>query len=246
MAGDNAEYRKDATDDPMPAIEAARRFSRVRFPGASLTMLCGSCARGRAHSDSDLDLIVLDAGLDEILCEGVVFESWIVEVCALPPRRVESFFRACAEYRTAPIPKQALDGIVVLGDAAAAEHLQAIAKEVLDRGPQALSENEALDLRWNLTCLLTDLSHVAQDDVLAVAAQCHTQLAQAVIDRARAWRGGRKALRAALLEIAPAIAEELDAGLRAACRGDRLPLLQTGLQILETLGGNQRTYVERY
>jgi hypothetical protein len=34
--------------------------------------------------------------------------------------------------------------------------------------------------------------------------------------------------------------------LRAACHGDRRPLLQTGRQILEGLGGSQRTYVERY
>lgn len=247
MPGDTVERRNDDTNDLLRATEAARRFSNARFPGASLTMLCGSWARGCAHPNSDLDLIVVDPGLDdEVLFEGVLFESWIIEVCALPPHRVESFFRGSAEYRNCPIPKQALDGILVIGDSAAAKELQAIAKQVLERGPQPLSEKEALDLRWNLTVLLADLARLPEDEVLAVAAQCHTQLAQAVIDGARAWRGERKALRRALLEIAPAVAEDLDAGLRAACQGDRLPMLQTGLQILERLGGSQRTYVERY
>jgi hypothetical protein len=209
-------------------------------------MLCGSWARGRAHADSDLDLIVVDAGLDDVLCEGARFESWIIEVCALPPHRVESFFRASAEYRNAPVPKQALDGIVISGDAEVAKQLQAVARQVVERGPHALNELEALELRWNLTCLLSDLAHVADDEVLAVAAQCHTKLAHAVLDRAHAWRAENKALRRAVLEIAPEIADELDAGLRAACLGDRRPLLQTGKAILESLGGSQRTYVERY
>jgi hypothetical protein len=243
MPGD----RNDTKDELPRAIDAAKRFSNARFPGASLTMLCGSWARGCAHPESDLDLIVVDSGLnDEVLFEGALFESWIVEVCALPPHRVEAFFRGSAEYRNCPIPKQALDGIVVIGDAAAAKEIQAIAREVVERGPQPLSEKEALDLRWNLTVLLTDLARLADGEVLAVAAQCHTQLAQAVIDGARGWRGERKALRRALLEIAPAIAAELDDGLRAACRGDRGPLLRTGQRILESLGGSQRTYVERY
>src|ERR1051326_3160093 len=161
MAADDVESSNDSTKRLAAAIGAARRFSTTRFPGGSLTLLCGRWARGHAHSDSDLDLIVLDSGLDEILCEGVVFESWIVEVCALPPHRVEPFFRASAECRSAPIPKQALDGIVVIGDAAAAKHIQAIAKQVVERGPRTLSETEGLELRWNLTCLLTDLAHAA-------------------------------------------------------------------------------------
>jgi hypothetical protein len=233
--------------DQARATEVARRFVRARFPGASLAMLCGSWARGCAHADSDLDLIVVDAGLDgEVLFEGALFESWVVEVCVLPPERVASFFGSSAEHRSAPIPKQALDGIVVIGDEAAAEQLRAIAKQVLDKGPRPLNENEGLELRWSLTCLLADLAHVADDEVVAVAAQCHTQLARAVIDGARAWRGERKVMRRALREIAPAVADALDAGLRAACEGDRGPLLEVGEQILERLGGHQRTYVERY
>jgi hypothetical protein len=170
------------------ATDAASRFAGARFPGASLVMLCGSWARGRAHADSDLDLIVVDPALDgDVLFEGALFESWVVEVCALPPERVETFFRASAEHRS-----------------------------------------------------------VADEEVVAVAAQCHSQLALAVIDAARAWRGERKALRRTLVEIAPGVAEKLDAALRAACLGDRAPLLEAGHQILESLGGSQRTYVERY
>ena len=48
------------------AIEAARRFSQSRFPGSSLTLLGGSWARGDAHAESDLDLVVVDSGLNDV------------------------------------------------------------------------------------------------------------------------------------------------------------------------------------
>lgn len=102
-----------------------------------------------------------------------------------------------------------------------------------------------LDLRWSLTSLLADLAHVADNEVLALAAQCYSQLALAALDSARAWRGERKGLRRALVESAPALAQRLDDALRAAVQGSRLPLLQTGHEILEALGGSRRTYVER-
>lgn len=232
--------------DLRQAVEAARRFAEQRFPRASLVLLCGSWARGCAHEDSDLDVIVLDSEMDAILFEGVHFESWLVEVCALPPDRIDAFFRGSSQYRSAPVPRQALDGILVVGDRAAATQLKDLAREVLEQGPHPMDEKEALDLRWNLTCLLADLAHVADDEVVALAAQCHSQLALAALDSARAWKAERKGLRRALVEIAPALGERLDDALRAAVQGNRLPLLQTGHEILEALGGSRRTYVERF
>lgn len=232
--------------DSRQAVDAARRFCEARFAGAALALLCGSWARGSAHVDSDLDLFVLDDGMKEILFEGVQFDDWIVEVCALSTLRMEAFFRSSALHRSAPIPKQVLDGILILGEQDTAAVVKGLAWTVLEEGPQPLSAKENLDLRWNLTCLLSDLSHVADAEVLAVAAQCHSQLALAALDGARHWRGERKALRRTLLTIAPGVVERLDHGLRAAVQGDRLPLLEIGREILGALGGSQRTYVERF
>lgn len=227
-------------------VEIARRFVAQHFPAASLGMLCGSWAHGNAHEDSDLDLFIVDATIPDLLFAGLSFEEMIIEVCALAPQRVESFFTNSAQYRSAPVPRQVLAGLVVHGELSYAAQIKNSAQRILAAGPQALTEAELLDLRWRLTALLNDLAHVAIEEVPAVAAQCHTQLALAVIDRERGWRGERKTLRSALAEVAPALVARLDEGLVAACHGDRQPLLTIGRQILATLGGCQRTYLERY
>lgn len=227
-------------------VEIARRFVAARFPTAALVLLCGSWARGDAHEDSDLDLFIVDATVPDLLFEGLCFEEMCIEVCALAPQRVEPFFTRSAQHRSAPVPRQVLDGLVVHGERRYAAQLKNRAQQILSAGPQALDETELLDLRWRLTALLNDLAHVPIDEVPALAAQCHTQLALAAIDRERGWRGERKTLRRALAEVAPDLVGRLDEGLVAACGGDRQPLLTMGRELLAKLGGAQRTYLERY
>lgn len=228
------------------AIDTVRRFCDASFPGASLVLLCGSWARGQARADSDLDVIVVDPGMSDILCQAVTFDSWLIEVCALPPARIEHFFGEGKQHRSAPVVNQVLDAIIVSGDKALARQIRETALRVLRDGPNPLSDVERLELRWGLTALLNDLAHVTVSEVPAVAAQCHTALARASLDSACAWRGERKALRQALVQASPALAERLDQGLIAACQGDRQPLFEVGQEVLAALGGTQRTYVERY
>ena len=228
------------------AVSAARRYCAAHYPDAELVLLCGSWARGTAHSDSDIDIVVLDPGVSELIFEGVTFESWLLEVCALSPEGVSGLFDAARRNRSAPVPHQVLDAVLVLGDEATAQRVKDKARRVLREGPEPLSEEERLELRWSLTTLLLDLQHSDSAEIPALAAQCHTDLAKAALDAAGAWRGERKTLRNALAQILPEVTERLDEGLRRACQGDPDPLLVTGREILRSLGGELRTYVERY
>lgn len=228
------------------AIDAVNRYCHATYPEATLVLLCGSWARDAAHDDSDLDVLVLDPGMTEILFEGVEFESWLIEVCALPPARLPDLFRASTRHRSAPVPHQVVDGIVVRGDEAVAREVEDAARQVLGDGPAPLSDAERLEVRWTLTALLRDLEHATVPEVPALAAQCHTATAKAVVDTAGGWRAERKALRRALVETEPGTAERLDDGLRRACQGAPAPLLTLGREILATLGGEQYTYTERY
>jgi hypothetical protein len=193
-----------------------------------------------------LDVVVIDPTMHDVLFQGVVFESWLIDVCALPPARVEPFFRDSAQHRSAPVPHQVVDAIIVRGDEATARMVQDLARQVLREGPVPLSDAERLELRWTLTALLHDLAHAAPADVPMLAAQCHTKLAQAALDGARAWRGDRKALRSALTAAVPGLAERLDQALLAACGEAPEPLVALGHEILNSLGGALRTYSERY
>lgn len=226
-------------------IDTARRFSNASFPRASVVFLCGSWARGQAHADSDIDLVVVDTDGTDILFQGVVFEFWVIEVCAIPPVRIESFFNESKKWRSAPVVHQIVDAIVVTGDLDLARQIQEAAHRIVRDGPNALSEVEMLDVRWNLTVLLEDLKHADETEIPSLAAQCHTALARASLDGARSWRGDRKTLRRALAGILPDVARRLDQGLISACHGDRHSLLQIGHEILASIGGPARTYVER-
>ena len=163
------------------AVDVVRQYCDSTYPGAILVLLCGSWARNQAHDDSDLDVLVLDPSMGDLLFEGVLFDSWLIEVCALSPERVESFFRSSAEHRSAPVPHQVVDGLMVRGDKAVAEEVKATALRVLNDGPEA-----------------------------------------------------------------PGAGEGLDEGLRSACQGDRAGLLELGLEVLQRLGGERRTYPVRY
>ncbi|MCB0061949.1 MAG: nucleotidyltransferase domain-containing protein, partial [Caldilineaceae bacterium] len=52
------------------AISAARRYCAEHYPNAKLVLLCGSWARGTAHGDSDIDIVVLNPGMSELVFEG--------------------------------------------------------------------------------------------------------------------------------------------------------------------------------
>jgi predicted nucleotidyltransferase len=103
------------------AVDAVHRYSDACFPDASLVLLCGSWARCAAHDDSDLDVVVLDPGMTDVLFQSVTFESWLIEVCALSPARVADLFSAGRQHRSAPVPHQVVDAIVVRGDKVAAQ-----------------------------------------------------------------------------------------------------------------------------
>ena len=109
-----------------------------------------------------------------------------------------------------------------------------------------LEKAERMDARWRLTQLLRDLTHAAPPEIPALGAQCHAELGRAVLDSSGSWRAERKFLRTAVARVAPAVAECLDEGLRLACQGDPNSLLELGREILGALGGELRTYSERY
>ena len=228
------------------AIDAVGRYCDATYPGATLVLLCGSWVRGQAHDDSDIDVLVLDPNMADVLFEGVLFDSWLIEVCALSPAHVADFFRSSALSRSAPVPHQVVDGLLVRGDEAAEKKVKAAALDVLNDGPAPLSEAERMDARWRLTQLLRDLTHAAPPEIPALGAQCHAELGRAVLDSSGSWRAERKFLRTAVARVAPAVAECLDEGLRLACQGDPNSLLELGREILGALGGELRTYSERY
>jgi predicted nucleotidyltransferase len=224
----------------------ATRYCATCYPDAEMVFLCGSWARGTAHEQSDIDLVVLSPTANGLFFEGVSFESWLIEVCVLSIDSLPRLFSSARKNRTAPVLHQLLDALLLVGDDDTGQRVKRMARDALAEGPKPLTVEEMADLRWSLTALLLDLQHGQPEVIPALAAQCYVTFARAALDAAGAWQGERKALRRALVQTAPEIVERLDRGLRDACAGDVSCMRAVGSEILESLGGQLRTYAERY
>lgn len=227
------------------AKRVAERYAAAHFPKALAVLLGGSWARGEAHADSDLDIVILDETVDRVLFEGVQFEDWIVDVCALNPGHAQVFFDDSARYRDAPIPRQVVDAIVVAGDPSLVERIRELAVDALNRGPEPLSESERIDARFYLTLLRQDLVHASPEALPALAAYAHVQLSKAALDAGRRWRAERKNLRRAVVDLDPGLAKDLDEALAEAVGGRSGPMVELCTRVLSLLGGPLRTY-ERF
>lgn len=224
------------------AVDKALRFADERFPDAVAVFLGGSWANGTAHANSDLDIVVFDETAEDVSFEGVEFEDTVVEVCVVPPRATEAFFNESAKYRSAPVPAQVAKGLLVQGNSGIASEVRRFAEDALARGPVPLAESEILDLRYDITLLRDDLAYASEEVIIGLAALAHTQLSQAVLDVAGAWRAKRKALRRAVANIDAEFAEQLDDALIQACSGDVQPMVNLCTKMLKRLGGPYRTY----
>ena len=224
------------------AVAAARAFAAERYPAASLVFLGGSWASGSDHPDSDLDVVIVDDTAEGVSFEGTTFQGFVVEACVLPSALAAPFFSGSAEHRSAPVPPQVSDGLLVVGNEDSASVIRRSANDAIAAGPKPLSEEEIAELRYELSLLLVDLQHAGPEVLTGVAAFTHVALSKALIDLSRAWRADRKSLRKAVAALDPNFANELDAALIEACAGHRGPIVALCERILGYVGGSQRTY----
>ena len=228
------------------AKEVVRRYCSSAYPEATLILLCGSWSRNTANEDSDIDILVLDPGTAGYVFTCVEYESWLLELAVVSPENFDNYIKHDTRRRDATISIMYAEGIVIQGNEDLAREVKSKAQKIIDNGPPSLSEAQKQELRVDLTVLLKDLKHAPVKEIPAIAAQCHTSLAKAVIDARGGWRGEEKTLRPALARVDPLVADRLDEGLILACRGNTLSLIQLCREVIDSLGGELRTYFTQY
>jgi hypothetical protein len=124
--------------------------------------------------------------------------------------------------------------------------LRNLAHELIEIGPQRLSDAEREDLRWNLSTLTVELKHASPDDLPSLSAQCHVKLGEALLSIGNRWRCERKALARAVRTAEPEFARKLDTALSRSCEGDRREMLEVADLVLKKIGGLKRTYCDVY
>lgn len=222
------------------------RFQQTRFPHATLVLLTGSWATNSAHGDSDIDLFILDPTRSDVLFEGVEFESFLFDVCAVSPDQMNTLFECSIPHRSGPTIHQLMTHHVIVGTPEQAAAVHKLAHTVITTGPAELSPEERDELRWKLSTLLVELQHVGPEELPALSAQCFCLMAKALLAVNRHWQGEGKSLHRLLAHAFPELTERLDAALAAACAGNPGPLSEFGQEVLHQIGGSLRTYTERY
>ena len=224
------------------AIETAHKYLNKKHPNAEAAFLCGSWAKGTAHENSDIDIIVIDPRLDDVFFEGCEFGGWIIEICSFPESLAQQFFSKSSKSRSAPVPAQLLHGVQIMGEQTIGKTIKQYAADAISKGPTPYTSEELAELRWELTMLLTDLKNDPGQNIISLAALCHSKFSLAILNISGNWRADRKMLSKSLNSHDPVIKISLDQALIEACNGNKQPLVEIGEDVLERLGGPLRTY----
>ncbi|MCU7726944.1 nucleotidyltransferase domain-containing protein [Actinoplanes sp. KI2] len=211
------------TTDP---LSTAAELVAVRFPQATWAMLTGSVLGPLRTAGSDLDIVVLlpdGPGHRECLHH----RGWPVELFVHTPDRLAEFLASELARRKPTTHRMLARGVTLLGDPG---DLPARCARVLADGPPPLTVAERDRLRYCLTDVLDDYTHVTDPgEREVIAAALWTETARAALSSAGRWVSGGKWLLRELREFDPGLAERW-----LAARDDPAPLAR---QVLADAGG---------
>ncbi len=188
----------------MDPLTDARDLVADRFPDASWAILTGSVVGPQRTAGSDLDILVMrESGPG--YRESLHFRGWPVELFVHTPARLEGFLARERAARKPSTHRMLALGVPLVGDP---RELQAECARVLGEGPPPLSDEERDKMRYWLTDLLDDFTHVVDPgERTVIAAALWTETGRAALTFAGRWISGGKWLLRELRELDPAWAD---------------------------------------
>ncbi len=225
---------------PDEVAKIAVRLLAERYPGAAFAYACGSLLRGEGTPSSDLDLVVVyrelpNAWRESFECDGLPVEAFVHD-----PGTLRYFMAEVDCASGCPLmPHMVSTGVEVPGPTDLSAELKATARELLDAGPSALSDEERLFGRYMLTDALDDLLHArARAEAAATAAQLYAQVGDTYLRARGRWSGKGKWLPRLLREDDPDYAERFAAAFEAVWRdGDASGVARVAEEALAPIGG---------
>jgi hypothetical protein len=220
-------------------VEAARRFVAEHFPEARAAIVGGSPIRGDATETSDLDILILTDRPEAPFRASYVEHGWPIEAFVHTDESVREFFAADVERRRPSLPNAAAEGVVLVDEAGATTWLQQTARELLQRGPEPLTNEQLEDWRYSLTDLLDDFTGADRfDEGMFIADALAIEAANLLLLMNRRWLGNGKWVVRALARFDPAVASRMTDALEAYLRReDKEPLRRFAEDALEQAGG---------
>lgn len=219
----------------MDPVADARALVGERFPDAAGAFLGAGVLSDRRTATSDLDIVVLLADDDPRppFRESLAWRGWPVELFVHTPQTARHWFGKDQARRRPTLARLFAEGVPLAGDDALASEVLALARQVLDQGPPALSQGELDRRRYGLSDRLDDLAGSTDPGETVVIGWCVlTGTAELALLLGGRWLGSGKWLLRELRAADPELAGEL-----LAARDDPAALTRLADGVLARAGG---------
>ncbi|PKL74494.1 MAG: nucleotidyltransferase domain-containing protein [Candidatus Melainabacteria bacterium HGW-Melainabacteria-1] len=202
--------------------------------------LAGSVVRNEATVTSDLDLVIVTehdpaAPYRRSLMRG----GWPVELFVHTQASLRRFFASDIQHGTPSLPQMCAEGLIVCQSDGQADVIKAEAQALLKAGPEPLSAEQAMHMRYHISDLLEDLrGSLRPEESLFIAPLLAENCIQFHLAMNGFWQGKGKWAHRALKRVDAMLAQRLVNALQAVyCDRLTLPLITVVEELLAPHGG---------
>ena len=177
-------------------VKVAKKIFESKYPDARVLFLAGSIVRGEGTPHSDLDLVVIFDKLPNAYRESFQFQGFPVEAFVHDPETLNYFlFEIDRQTGIPSLAQMILESIELPEANEVSQSLKQLAASVMEAGPPALSDEEVLKLRYNLTSLVDDVRQPrSREELLASGAELYEALANYYFRSNNRWSAKGKAI----------------------------------------------------
>jgi hypothetical protein len=220
-------------------IHIAERFLKDKFPKADSAFVSGSLVRGEGSEHSDLDIVILFPKIPNAFRESFIYESMPIEAFIHDPETIHWFVDDEKKSGGAYLAHMMSTGRIIPKPTVLSKEMLSYVNSVLKNGPDAISKESLLKLRYSITDLVDDLrDDRPQQEKIACAVKLYPLLAEAVLRNSGRWLAHGKWIPRELKVADAKIAKKFDVAFNAVFAEQRTNnLIRVSEEILEPLGG---------
>lgn len=224
---------------PLEPLDAAGRVVAERFPSANAAFLAGSVLTPYRSLTSDLDIVVVLAGLPAPYRETIREHGWVVELFVHSTDSLEHYWKTDLAGFRCTLARMCADGLVLRSVDGAAERIKNEARGRVEAGPPPVSREELDRRRYLVTDLLDDLrGATGPGESTYIASALLIAASELALLSEHRWLATGKWLARELSDSGGGLSGELARAVRAlVADGDPQPLDDAVNSVLDRCGG---------
>ncbi|RYG66466.1 nucleotidyltransferase domain-containing protein [bacterium] len=220
--------------------QAAYSFFASHHPKADCVLLAGSFVRGEATQYSDLDLVVLYPELPQAYRESLIWEGYPVESFVHDAQTLHYFFEKMDRPTGFPsLMQMVVEGIEVPKPTIISMAMKILARQVIEAGPEALTEDDLRGRRYRITDLVDDIrAPRSAAELRATGVQLHDALADFYFRSQGLWSARGKTIIRKLRAHSPEFCARFEAAFEALfVAGEARLVIELSEEVMGPYGG---------